>query len=164
MSSVAIFEFENQNVETITLDNNALFNPYEIGNRLGMEKSTVRDHLAEMDEDERVLLKNSDVGLNLGRKLNNRGEVFVTESGMYMLIFVSRKDVAKKFKKWLAYEVLPEIRRTGSYNVQENRLVQNLMANTEALLGIRREEIAILQQESPNKKLSNLMIDCSRNG
>lgn len=38
------------------------------------------------------------------------------------------------------------------------------MANTEALLGIRREEIAILQQKSPNKKLSNLMIDCSRRG
>jgi hypothetical protein len=71
---------------------------------------------------------------------------------------------AEKFQDWICEEVLPEIRKTGSYNVQENRLVQNLMANTEALLGIRREEIAILQQESPNKKLSNLMIDCSRNG
>lgn len=164
MSSVAVFEFENQNVETVMLDNEPLFNPYEVGTCLGMDNSTVRNHLAEMDEDEKVLLQNSNVRNTDIRKLANRGETFIKESGLYTLMFVSRKPQAKKFKKWVVNEVLPEIRRTGLYNVQKNRLVQNLMANTEALLCIRREEIAILQQESPNKKLSNLMIDCSRNG
>jgi prophage antirepressor-like protein len=61
MSSVAILEFENQNVETVMLDNEPLFNPYEVGTCLSMDNSTVRNHLAEMDEDEKVLLQNSNV-------------------------------------------------------------------------------------------------------
>jgi prophage antirepressor-like protein len=96
-----VLEFENQNVGTVMLDNQPLFNPYEVGACLGMERETVRFHLTNMDEDERVLLKNSDVGLTNFRKLNNRGELFVTESGIYVLIFSSHKLEAKKFRKWV---------------------------------------------------------------
>lgn len=39
----------------------------------------------------------------------------VSESGMYSLIFTSRKVEAKRFKKWVTSEVLPSIRKTGSY-------------------------------------------------
>ena len=39
----------------------------------------------------------------------------ISEAGLYRLIFTSRKPVAERFKRWLAHEVLPEIRRTGSY-------------------------------------------------
>lgn len=42
----------------------------------------------------------------------------VNESGLYDLIFVSRKPEAKRFKKWVTKEVLPEIRRTGAYGVE----------------------------------------------
>ena len=42
----------------------------------------------------------------------------VNESGLYNLIFQSRKPEAKKFRKWVTNEVLPSIRRTGSYTVQ----------------------------------------------
>lgn len=40
----------------------------------------------------------------------------VNESGLYELIFQSRKPEAKKFRRWITSEVLPSIRRTGSYN------------------------------------------------
>jgi prophage antirepressor-like protein len=126
MSSVAVFEFENQNVETITLDNNALFNHFDIGNCLGIEPTAVRNHLAKMNDKQKVLLTNSDVILNDIRKLANRGETFLTESGVYKLIMKSRVPSAEKFQDWICEEVLPKIRRTGLYNVQKNRLVQNL--------------------------------------
>jgi len=39
----------------------------------------------------------------------------INEAGTYRLVFSSRKDTAERFKRWLAHDVLPEIRRTGSY-------------------------------------------------
>lgn len=59
-----------------------------------------------LDEDER-------------RKLNlpRQGETwFVTESGLYAVIVRSDKPNARKFRKWVTSEVLPSIRKTGSYN------------------------------------------------
>lgn len=41
---------------------------------------------------------------------------FVSEAGLYALIFKSRKQEAKDFQKWVFEEVLPQIRQTGSYN------------------------------------------------
>jgi hypothetical protein len=43
----------------------------------------------------------------------------VSESGLYSLIFTSRKPEAKRFRKWIASEVLPEIRKTGGYGRPE---------------------------------------------
>jgi len=40
----------------------------------------------------------------------------INEAGTYRLIFSSRKATAERFKRWLAHEVLPEIRRTGTYS------------------------------------------------
>jgi hypothetical protein len=83
---------------------------------------------------------------------------------LYQLIFKSRKPEAQKFVSWITDDVLPEIRKTGSFNNKNNQLIQNFLNTTEQLLGIRREELAILQDETPNKKLSNLMVDSSRHG
>lgn len=165
-NEIAILEFEKEQIECIMLNDKPLFNPYDIGKCLGLKNTTIRDHLSEMDEEERILLTNSNVGSNNIRKLANRGELFLKEPGLYQLIFKSRKPEAQRFVKWVTKDVLPQLRKTGSYEIENknNRLVQNLMETTEQLLGIRREEIAILQQESPNKRLSNLMIDCARNG
>lgn len=53
------------------------------------------------------------------RKLNNAGENFLTESGVYKLVFKSRKPNAEKFTDWIADEVLPSIRKHGMYAVDE---------------------------------------------
>jgi hypothetical protein len=41
----------------------------------------------------------------------------ISESGLYSLILTSRKEAAKRFKKWVMAEVLPAIRKTGSYSI-----------------------------------------------
>jgi len=43
----------------------------------------------------------------------------INESGLYHLIFTSRKDEAKTFRKWVTSEVIPSIRRTGSYSIPQ---------------------------------------------
>lgn len=47
----------------------------------------------------------------------------VNEPGLYSLIFKSRKPEAKLFSRWVTHEVLPQIRKTGSYNVKDNQEV-----------------------------------------
>jgi len=111
--------FEGMNVEVIEIDGKVLFNPKHVGECLDIVDATVRDHLSEMDEDEVIKLKNSDVGLTHYRKLNNAGENFLTEEGVYALIFKSRKPSAQKFQKWVTKEVLPSIRKTGTFKLPQ---------------------------------------------
>lgn len=61
-----------------------------------------------LDDDEK--LTRVIYGSGQGRKM-----WLVNESGLYHLIFQSRKPEAKAFRKWVTSEVLPELRRTGSY-------------------------------------------------
>ncbi|WP_051295067.1 BRO-N domain-containing protein [Maridesulfovibrio bastinii] len=64
-----------------------------------------------LDDDERAKL-------NLGRQ----GETnIISESGLYSLIFKSRKPEAKKFRKWITAEVLPALRRSGSYALNKKQ-------------------------------------------
>lgn len=166
-NEIAIFEFEKEQVECIMLNDNPLFNPYDVASCLGIKETSLKPYLSQMDDSERFDFKsmNDDNLINL-KLIKDFPRFWLKEPGLYQLIFKSRKPEAQRFVKWVTHEVLPQLRKTGSYEIENknNRLVQNLMETTEQLLGIRREELAILQQESPNKRLSNLMIDCARNG
>lgn len=52
---------------------------------------------------------------------------FITESGLYALMFKSRKDEAKRFRKWVTNEVLPKIRKNGSFSLDERtKLLENI--------------------------------------
>ena len=68
-----------------------------------------------MTTNQAILLKNSNVLNKDIRKLHNTGEKFLTESGVYKLIFKSDKKEAEKFQDWVTDEVLPKIRKTGGY-------------------------------------------------
>lgn len=62
-------------------------------------------------------LEDSDKGITKVDTPSGEQEMLtVTESGLYTLVFKSRKDEAKRFKRWVFEEVLPSIRKTGLYN------------------------------------------------
>ena len=80
----------------------------------------------------------------------------INESGLYALIFGSKLESAKRFKRWVTSEVLPAIRRTGMYNMkkessvipvqlQEQRLIVGdekvLAYNRGTVLGVLRHEL-----------------------
>ena len=97
------------------------FNPYHVGECLELSDSAVRNYLAKMNEKQAVMLKNSDVRDKDIRKLNNAGEKFITESGVYKLVFKSRKPNAEAFTDWVTDEVLPTLRKTGSYEMPKQK-------------------------------------------
>ena len=72
------------------------------------------DALSRLDEDE----KGVGIADPLSRSERGGGAQEVTiisEAGVYRLVFTSRKPEAERFKRWLAHEVLPQLRRTGRY-------------------------------------------------
>lgn len=102
--------FEGHEVEVLEVNGQVLFNPYHVGECLELGDSAVRMAVAKMNEKQVVKVKNSDVknsdtrnsdvGLTNFRKLNNAGENFLTESGVYKLVFKSRKPNAEAFTDW----------------------------------------------------------------
>ena len=117
-----IMIFENKKVEVFELNGQVLFNPYHCGECLELADSSIRDVVRKMNDKQVDKLKNSDVVNSNIRKLNNAGENFLTESGVYKLIFKSKKKEAERFQDWVTDEVLPSIRKTGSYTMLENRV------------------------------------------
>ncbi|GFI24190.1 hypothetical protein IMSAGC011_02986 [Lachnospiraceae bacterium] len=107
--------FEGHEVEIFELNGQVLFNPYHVGKCLELGDSAVRKAIGNMTEKQVIKLKNSDVKESNIPKLNNAGEKFLTENGVYKLVFKSHKPNAEDFTNWIADEVLPIIRKTGGY-------------------------------------------------
>ena len=141
--------FENKEVEVFEFKGQVLFNPYHVGECLGIKDGRVRRAVVEMNEKKKVIIKNSDVTSSNFRKLNNRGESFITESGVYDLIFKSRKPEAFAFKDWVTDEVLPSIRKTGGYITTTNDM------SDEDILS-RALQIANAKIEERNKQIKEL--------
>ena len=107
--------FENKEVEVFEFEGKVLFNPRHVGECLNLTDSAVKMAVLKMNNNQVLKLTNSEVKNIDFRKLNNRGENFLTENGVYKLIFKSTKKEAEKFQDWVTDEVLPEIRKTGGY-------------------------------------------------
>ena len=67
---------------------------------------------------------------------NEKNSIFISEAGLYDLIMSSKKDEAKAFKKFITHTILPSIRKTGSYNVN-----QNIASSSNQLIPIRTAPI-----------------------
>lgn len=144
-----IMIFENKQVEVFELNGQVLFNPYDVGNCLDLTDSSVRMAIKEMNMKQVVKLKNSDVNSIDIRKLNNAGENFLTESGVYKLIFKSRKPNAEKFQDWVTDEVLPSIRKHGGYLTPQK--IEEALLNPDTLIQLAT---TLKEEQEKNAKLT----------
>ena len=111
MNEVEVFNFETNDVRTVVINSEAWFVGKDVADALGYTKS--RNALTKhVDEDDALKRGVTD---NLGRLQET---TLINESGVYSLIFGSKLENAKRFKKWVTSEVLPAIRKTGSYSTQ----------------------------------------------
>lgn len=107
-----IFNFQGQEVRTLTIDNEPWFVGKDVADILGYSKA--RNAIAlHVDEDDALKQGLTD---NLGRIQET---IIINESGLYSLILSSKLPQAKEFKRWVTSEVLPQIRLQGAY-VPEN--------------------------------------------
>ncbi len=91
--------FEEHEVEVFELDGQVLFNPKHVAECL--EIVDVNSSIRNFNNKQVIKVKNSDVHNLHIRKLNNAGENFLTESGVYKLVFMSNKPNAEVFTDWV---------------------------------------------------------------
>ena len=98
-------------IRTVTIENEPWFVGKDVAEVLGYTNPSkaLADHVDTEDK------LNNETLLSLGQ----RGGWLINESGLYSLILSSKLPSAKKFKRWVTSEVLPAIRKTGSYNLPD---------------------------------------------
>lgn len=108
MNTPQIFNFEQNEVRTILVNDEPYFVGKDVAEVLGYS-NTQKAILNHVDEEDKGVTKWD----TLGGKQNI---TVINESGLYSLILKSKLPNAKKFKRWVTSEVLPTIRKTGSYS------------------------------------------------
>ena len=98
-------------IRSLVLDDEVWFIGKDITMALGYsnDRKALQDNVDA--DDRRLIQKSPEVTL----EIPNRGITAINESGLYSLILSSKLSSAKKFKKWITSEVLPSIRKKGSY-------------------------------------------------
>lgn len=108
MEELQIFNNEEfGNVRSLMIDNEPWLVGKDVATDLGYQNGS-RDINRHFDEEDRRKVMVFD-----GKQ--NKETIVINESGLYALVFGSKLPSAKKFKHWVTSEVLPTLRKTGSY-------------------------------------------------
>ncbi|EMN0621388.1 ORF6C domain-containing protein [Staphylococcus aureus] len=109
MQALQTFNFEELPVRTLEVDGEPYFIGKDVADILGYANG--RDALSKhVDAEDKLTSQIATAG-------QNRNVTIINESGLYSLIFSSKLENAKRFKRWVTSEVLPTLRRTGAYQV-----------------------------------------------
>ncbi|HHW9505837.1 TPA: BRO family protein [Staphylococcus aureus] len=109
MQELQTFNFEELPVRTLEVDGEPYFIGKDVADILGYANG--RDALSKhVDAEDKLTSQIATAG-------QNRNVTIINESGLYSLIFSSKLENAKQFKRWVTSEVLPTLRKTGAYQV-----------------------------------------------
>lgn len=138
MNELQVFNNEMfGNVRIILQDNEPWFVAADVCKCLEHTNTTMA--LQRLDDDERSKL-------NLGRQ----GETnVVNEYGLYSLVMSSRKPEAKEFKRWVTHEVLPSIRKYGSYNMNIPRTLPDALKLYANEIEAHNKTKALVEEQKP---------------
>ena len=111
-----VFYYEENEISVIKCRDDIWFRGKDIAKALGYEK-TRNAILKHVDDDDKSILEDIRRGPQIRAPFKNEqgGSIFINESGLYSLIFGSRLESAKVFKRWVTKDVLPSIQKTGRY-------------------------------------------------
>ena len=127
MNEIQIFNsVEFGTIRTIQIDNEPWFVAKDITDRLGFAngRKAVTDHV---DEEDKGVTKCDTLG-------GEQTVTIINESGLYSLVLTSKLEGAKKFRRWITSEVIPQIRKTGGYKLPGTyaEALKNLLEQVEA--------------------------------
>ncbi|HYX16470.1 MAG TPA: BRO family protein [Nostoc sp.] len=128
MTNLSVFNFESHEVRFVGTANEPWWIAQDICKVL--ELDDVSKAASRLDDDEKLIR-------TLHVSGQGRQTLCINESGLYSLVLTSRKAQAKRFKKWLTSEVIPAIRKTGTYTINDK--TSNFDSKVAALDGKRRE-------------------------
>ncbi|EOB0504998.1 phage antirepressor [Staphylococcus aureus] len=147
MQALQTFNFEELPVRILEVDGEPYFIGKDVADILGYANG--RDALSKhVDEDDKKVLTSRNTTLE---NLPNRGLTAVNESGLYSLIFSSKLESAKRFKRWVTSDVLPAIRKHGIYAT--DNVIEQTLKDPDYIITVlteykkEKEQNLLLQQE-----------------
>ena len=140
-NEVQVWNYEGAEVRTVQIDGEPWFVLADICREL--ELSTPARVAERLEKDEVSQTHTID---RMGREQKT---TIINESGLYTVILRSDKPQAKPFRKWVTSVVLPSIRKTGSYSVQQPNAFENLSPQLQVLIQMetRQKQIEARQAE-----------------
>lgn len=158
MADITPFNFGAHAVRVITRNNQPWFVANDVCQALGYTnpRKAVADHL---DDDEKGVTSSDTLG-------GKQQLTIISESGLYALILRSRKPEARKFAKWVTSEVLPTIRKTGSYqsNTQSQRTALAHQLASQATAQVFDTVFRAVMDGSFNPSLDRLLLSFTPGG
>ena len=112
MSNIQVFEYQNNKVRTVDVDGEAWFVLKDVCDVLHMDTSKIKQVADRLDDDEKGRCSVPTPG-------GEQATWIINESGLYHVILRSDKPEATPFRRWVTNDVLPAIRKTGSYNAPQ---------------------------------------------
>ena len=113
-------------IRTCMVDGETYFVGKDVASGLGY-KNTKNALMRHVDEEDKL-------GARFTTSGQNREMIVINESGLYSLILSSKLDSARRFKRWVTSEVLPQIRKNGRYELeQQNRVLESRNALLEEI-------------------------------
>ncbi|MEJ7537199.1 phage antirepressor [Staphylococcus hominis] len=129
MNNIKTFNFEDLPVRTTTVDNEPYFVGNDVAQILGYEdyRGAINK---KVDSDDKLRSQIDHAG-------QKRNVTLINESGLYSLIFSSKLESAKRFKRWVTSEVLPSIRKHGIYAT--DNVIEQTIQNPDYIIHVLTE-------------------------
>lgn len=135
MKAPSLFEFETQPVRILDeQDGQTWFVAADVCRVLNI--ADVKGAHSRLDDDEKGTR-------TMGTPGGPQQVVMLNEAGLYSLMLTSRKPQAKRFKRWVTHDVLPSLRKTGSYSLGERLTVNQQISISKHRLGLVKELMRI---------------------
>lgn len=136
MSALETFLFVDQTVRTVTIDDELWFVAMDAAGILGYSATSAMTRT--LDEDEKGVHTLHTPG-------GDQEATIVSEAGLFSAILRSRAASAHAFKRWVTHEVLPSIRRIGSYVVETpEQLMSRALVTAQGIIAAKDQQIATL--------------------
>ena len=156
-NNIKVFEnSEFGKVRTVVLNNEPWFIGKDVAEILGYSNTNKAIQVHVDDEDKFI---RSSRGTEMGKlftslkemqeKLGRQDNWFISESGVYSLIFGSKLPTAKKFKRWVTSEVLPSIRKHGAYMTEDT--IKKVITEPDFIIKLATE---LKKEQEQNKQLT----------
>lgn len=127
-SILDVFTFESNELRVLGTSEDPLFVASDICKPMGLDPSVaVNGRMRTRKDADGDTIQYFEPGLDddeihtviVSTNKGDRTALAVTEAGLYKLVFKSKTEIAKRFQRWVTHEVLPSIRKTGSYGVPQ---------------------------------------------
>ena len=136
MSRIITKDFHGSNLRIILIESKEFFIAKDVAELLGYSNTNkaVQDHCRKMTNLKIILNDNNPLPLNISdveiyrKLLGNKWATIqlIPESDIWRLIIKSQMPEAEKVEKWIFEDVLPQIRKTGSYSISQQKTVSEL--------------------------------------